>query len=540
MAELLKSGKSKDFDVILMVAEGNKQRVMGFTFSFFFPKTRFAYLDYVASAPERRKRGYGAALYESTREILLAKKCRGLFMDVPTDEKEKLKEISRLSINQKRLAFYERFGARPIIHTLYDNLSTKANQGYLTFLVFDDLETGRPLRKSELRQSIKQILAIKGPMDATDQKLKQIIYSVNEDPVQLRMPRYIKSELVVNKNNLSYTPIDIVSSGDANHIHHLKEKGYVERPARIHAILKGLQGITIREHKCKHFGEKYITEIHDPKMVHYLKEAETHLRPNQLLYPNVFPIRQPNRIPKTWDTRVGYYCMDTFTPVTSNCYKAAINAVDTALTGAELVLKGAPLCYALCRPPGHHAERKTFGGFCYFNNAAIAAHYLAKHGKVAFLDIDYHHGNGSQDIFYQRDDVYFISIHGHPRQAYPYFAGYRDESGEGDGKGFNKNFPLYPNTSDDTYCETLSSALKLLEKFNPAYLVISLGFDIMAGDPTGTFEITGKGMFRIGTKIRSLRKPTLIVQEGGYSLRNLRFGAHEFFTGIAQEPPSHT
>ncbi|MDX1410446.1 MAG: hypothetical protein R3330_19985, partial [Saprospiraceae bacterium] len=162
----------------------------------------------------------------------------------------------------------------------------------------------------------------------------------------------------------------------------------------------------------------------------------------------------------------------------------------------------------------------------------IAAQYLSRHGRVAFIDIDHHHGNGSQEIFYKRNDVYFVSIHGHPRTAYPYFAGYSDERGDGPGKGFNRNFPLYPGSDDDTYLKTLAEALNILRRFRPDFLVVSLGLDIMAGDPTGAFLVSVRGMQRIGALFGGFSVPMLIVQEGGYTLRNLRTGASAFFTGL--------
>ena len=140
--------------------------------------------------------------------------------------------------------------------------------------------------------------------------------------------------------------------------------------------------------------------------------------------------------------RAGYYCIDTFTPISRNAYPAARRGVDCALTAARELLAGRRIAYALVRPPGHHAERRSFGGFCYFNNNAIAAQYLTAYGRVAILDIDYHHGNGQQDIFYRRSDVLTVSIHGHPGFAYPYFSGFKEECGEGEGEGFNLNLPL--------------------------------------------------------------------------------------------------
>ncbi len=295
---------------------------------------------------------------------------------------------------------------------------------------------------------------------------------------------------------------------------------------------RGLGSITLKEYKTRPFPEKHILKVHHPDLVNFLKAGRKHLDSAQLLYPNVFPVRHPDRIPAAWEMRAGYYCIDTFTPVTANAYGAARNAVNAALTGAERLLKGAQRVYVLCRPPGHHAESRAFGGFCYFNNAAIAADHLTSAGRVAFLDIDHHHGNGSQEIFYRRDDVFFASIHGHPRLCYPYFAGYADETGAGKGEGYNKNFPLYPGVDDHEYCAALGKALDVLGRFKPHCLVVSLGFDIMAGDPTGTFNVSARGMYRIGKMLAETGLPILAVQEGGYSLRNLRVGAGEFFKGL--------
>jgi acetoin utilization deacetylase AcuC-like enzyme len=208
--------------------------------------------------------------------------------------------------------------------------------------------------------------------------------------------------------------------------------------------------------------------------------------------------------------------------------------VDCAVSAADLVLKGERLVYALCRPPGHHAEKRVYGGFCYFNNGAIAAHRLSALGRVAFLDVDYHHGNGSQDVFYRRDDVYFLSIHGHPNDAYPYFSGYADERGEGDGLGFNRNYPLPDGTDDRRWLHVLSLALKEVARFRPWVIVVSLGFDVMKRDPTGSFVVSPLGLRKAGEQIGRLNLPTLVVQEGGYLLRNLSRGARGFFSGLSR------
>jgi acetoin utilization deacetylase AcuC-like enzyme len=252
-----------------------------------------------------------------------------------------------------------------------------------------------------------------------------------------------------------------------------------------------------------------------------------------MVYPYVFPIRRTDRPPHDRSIRAGYYCIDTFTPLSRDAYKAARAAVNVALSGAEAILAGHPLAYSLCRPPGHHAERDTYGGFCYFCNGAIAAQHLRTQlDRVAVLDIDYHHGNGTQDIFYQRADVLTISIHGHPSFAYPYFSGFADEPGEGEGLGFNHNFPLPEHVADARYLEALDEALKLVRLFKPGALVVSLGLDIAKADPTGTWSVTPDGLFEIGQRIGGLRLPTLLVQEGGYNIRFLGRNAARMLTGV--------
>ena len=529
----MKDAVREKFEVILILAEGRKGRVLGFSLCFYYPDIKYGYLDYIAIEPDRSARGIGGALYEVTREALQLRKAKGLCCDVPPDERGMLKEPERLAINRRRLAFYERFGARPIIGTLYDQLETPANQGFLTFLVYDPLGQDRPLRRTELRRLIKRLFETKYAMSAEDARVRKIIASVKDDPVQIRAPRYRTPELKLPSQRLG--KLDVVAVGNEHQIHHLKERGYVERPARMDAIVRGLQVLSPIWHKPRECSAKLVREVHATDLVRFLKQAETKLKPNELLYPNVFPIRLAERRPKTWEMQAGYYCIDTFTPLTSEVYRAALRSVHSAVTGAELLLNGAQTVYSLARPPGHHAEKKVFGGFCYLNNAAIAAHRLSKNGRVAFLDIDYHHGNGSQNIFYERADVFFLSIHGHPRQAYPYFAGFADETGMGEGKGFNRNFPLNPGADDARYLKTLDAAIEVIRGYRPYCMVISLGFDTMRGDPTGTFLLTLKGIEEVGARLGKLGLPTLVVQEGGYSLANLRQGATRFFIGMAKE-----
>jgi acetoin utilization deacetylase AcuC-like enzyme len=208
---------------------------------------------------------------------------------------------------------------------------------------------------------------------------------------------------------------------------------------------------------------------------------------------------------------------DLSAPIMAGTYQAALGSANCALSGAQAVAEGARAAFALCRPPGHHAGKSYCGGYCYLNNAAIAGNWLSAKGKVAILDIDYHAGNGTQNIFYDRGDVLTISIHADPDFEYPSFAGYSTETGTGPGFGAHRNFPLPAGTDDEHYLSTLDEAIELIQSFAPASLVLSAGMDLYSGDPLGSFNVTKAGISEIGNRIAKLNLPTLIVMEGGYN-----------------------
>ncbi|MDA0368526.1 MAG: histone deacetylase family protein [Proteobacteria bacterium] len=520
-------------EFIVLVAEDDQGHLMGFSATYFFPDLRLAYLFYIASDPDRASRGIGGAVYEAMRELLIARGAKGLFLDAGPDDPALLKDRAGLAQNRQRLRFYERYGAFPVEGTLYEQVGNPANEGYRVFLLLDSLGRRKSVRRADARKFLQSMFKVQYGQAASHPYVRQIVNSFHDDPVKLRPARYLKAEPPATPRTKlpRLRPLALVVS-ERHRIHHLREKGYVERPVRIDAVLRGLESVPYTRYPLRRFGDEPIRQVHDPRFVAYLASMSEKLGPKELLYPEVFPVRRPDRRPKELKSRAGYYCMDTFTPLTRNVFRAAKAAVDCALTAADLVLEGERMAYALCRPPGHHAEPALYGGFCYFNNAAVAAHWLSYNGKVAVLDIDYHHGNGTQEIFYTRRDVYTASIHGTPYNSYPHFAGFVDERGEGEGKGFNKNYPLPRGVTTERYLEVLEDALKQVRRFAPKWFVVSLGYDIMSGDPTGSFLLDAPGMRSIGEMIGRMGLPTLVVQEGGYSVWNLRQGAQAFFTGL--------
>jgi len=522
------------YRTILLTSQTADRRVTGFSLILHFPEINSSLLDFIAIRPQIKGGGLGSALYEASRDMLQRLGSRGLYLEALPDDPTVVKDPALLKENRRRLNFYEYYGVYPITGTAYES---PIGDSPAPYLLFDSLGRVRPLGRRECRAAVRLILQRKYGHIVTQEYIDMVARSIKDDPVRFREPRYNRVEIVqpaVSANERLQREMALISSS-VHRIHHVRERGYVERPARIEILEQVLSETGLFD--CvppRSHGGRLLREVHDPDFVTYLKTVCEKLAPSRPVYPYVFPIRRPERKPKELAVRAGYYCIDTFTPLDQNAYRAARAAVDVALSGAQELLDGRPVAYSLCRPPGHHAGRRVFGGFCYFNNAAVAAQALSGEGKVAVLDIDFHHGNGTQDIFWTRADVLTVSIHGHPNYAYPYFSGFADEIGEGFGRGCNRNFPLPENAGDEPYLNTLDRALDVTVRFKPTFVIIALGYDTMTGDPTGSFALSSKTLQTIGTRLASLHRPLLIVQEGGYSLRNLRRGSAAFFRGISR------
>jgi acetoin utilization deacetylase AcuC-like enzyme/GNAT superfamily N-acetyltransferase len=533
LPEQLRNPFKYRFRSILFVAEGSKGRVRGFALLLHEPTLKFCYLDYISAARQMTGRGIGGALYERVREEALHLKTIGIFFESLPDSPKLSHDPEIRKQNAARLRFYERYGARPIINTLYET-PLKPGSDNPPYLVYDDLGQDKELRRHTARAIVRAILERKYGDVAPPGYIEEVVESFKDDPVKLREPKYLKREFPIRVECSLPTDKRIALLVNDQHvIHHVRERGYTESPVRIDVILRELNRTDMfQKFEPHHFSEKYIRAVHDSRFVSYLKKVCANLEPRNSVYPYVFPIRNAARPPKDLPLRAGYYCIDTFTPLNRNAYIAAKRAVDCALTAADKILEGHRVAYALVRPPGHHAEHRAFGGFCYLNSTAIAAQYLSNTGRTAILDIDHHHGNGQQNIFYERADVLTVSIHGHPSFAYPYFSGFRDEKGIGEGKGYNVNFPLPENVDSKHYREILAEALKRVANFHPRFLVVALGLDTAKGDPTGTWSLSAKDFEANGRMIGSLYLPTLVLQEGGYGTRVLGVNARHFFTGL--------
>lgn len=322
-------------------------------------------------------------------------------------------------------------------------------------------------------------------------------------------------------HNLHHPPYEIFEYG--------QRIEYYEQPSRIDNILNVMREDPRFELlTAENFGLEPILRTHSPTYVNFLRTIYRDWLTTAEDVPDgqgLFPTTRPNaRVSEQANgpfALLGKYVTDLSAPIHENTYIAALNSAHCALSASNALLNGDFVAIGLCRPPGHHAGVSNAAGYCYLNNTAIAGNWLSRSGKVAILDIDYHAGNGTQEIFYDRTDVLTLSIHADPAFDYPYFVGFGDEIGENEGYGYHQNYPLPIGTEKEAYIETLYKAIHRIKEFAPDHLVLAAGFDTYKDDPLCSFKLSGKTYTKIGEAIAALGIKTQINLEGGYYIPKL-------------------
>lgn len=310
-----------------------------------------------------------------------------------------------------------------------------------------------------------------------------------------------------------------------------------EVPERADRLLAAATSCGLIAEEPADHGLEFISAVHTQRYLTYLQNIYARWMRieggSSEVVPGIHPDRRDGGYPASAAGQAGWHHCDTASPVSADTWGSALWSAHTAAEAAKKVLGGDRACYALSRPPGHHATREVASGFCYLNNAAVAATVLrTRHARVAILDVDLHHGNGTQEIFYERPDVFTVSIHADPVRFYPFFWGYAEERGSGPGQGFNLNLPLARGTADDRYLQTLDAAITAIRKFSPGAIVIALGLDAYEGDPLRGLAVSTEGFDRIGQRIAGMRLPTVLVQEGGYICDALGDNLSAFLQGF--------
>ncbi len=313
-----------------------------------------------------------------------------------------------------------------------------------------------------------------------------------------------------------------------------------EQPERVERLLDGARAAGLSVERPADHGLGPISAIHTPEYLDFLKRIYQRWQyiegASEEVIPNIHPIARGGTYPASAVGQAGYHMADTSCPISAETWDSACWSAWSAVSAADAVMTGESAAYALCRPPGHHAFRDVAGGFCFFNNSAIAAQRLRRSAeRVAIIDVDLHHGNGTQGVFYERADVLTVSIHADPVRFYPFFWGHADERGEGLGLGYNFNLPLARKSNDAAYMEALSAALRRVEAFSPDAIVIALGLDAFEKDPFGGLSVSTPGFARIGEAIAGLDLPAVIVQEGGYLCDELGDNLTSFLTGYGSK-----
>jgi len=312
-----------------------------------------------------------------------------------------------------------------------------------------------------------------------------------------------------------------------------------EQPARTDALLGAVRALGIEVIEPADHGPGAIADVHTAEYLQFLQTIYERWQripdASPEVIPNIHPDRRTASYPKSAVGQAGYHQADTACPISAATWESAYWSAQTAIEAANLVLGGADAAYALCRPPGHHAYADLAGGFCFLNNTAIAAQACVRAGlRPAILDVDLHHGNGTQGIFYARGDVLTVSIHADPERYYPFFWGHAHERGEGAGLGANLNLPIPRGTADDGFLEALEPGLTRIATFAPDILIVALGLDPFEGDPFAGLAVSTPGFARIGAAAAGLGLPSVIVQDGGYLCPELGYNLQSFLTGFSE------
>ncbi len=320
-------------------------------------------------------------------------------------------------------------------------------------------------------------------------------------------------KVIFSPEQLRHAPPEIMSSGVMEAAH--------EIPARAERLLAAATAAGLTHELPADAGMEPLAAVHTGRYLRFLENIHARWQrvpgASAVIFPNVHPNAADTVYPASAVGQVGYHVFDGAAPITRDTWHSSLASAWTAVHAAREVTAGAPSCYALCRPPGHHAGKEIAGGFCYLSNSAIAAQVLrGDYERVAVLDVDVHHGNGTQDVFYDRADVLTISLHADPVRFYPFFWGAADERGTGAGEGCNLNLPLPRGTAGDEYLDALEDALDAVARFGAGALVVALGLDAYAGDPLTGLALTTDDFGAIGERIHALGLPTVLVQEGGY------------------------
>ena len=312
-----------------------------------------------------------------------------------------------------------------------------------------------------------------------------------------------------------------------------------ECPVRAEHIIERVRKVALGDIVApQHFEIDAVARVHDADFIRFLETCWSEWQAvgyRGEAIPTCWPARgmQQQRVPRHIDGKLGHYALAAETSISNGTWEAARASVDVALSAQAAMRDGAREAFALCRPPGHHAAADMYGGYCFINNAAVATQAFLDQGagRVALLDVDFHHGNGSQAIFYGRDDVMFLSLHGDPEEAFPHFLGYADETGQGAGEGFNHNYPMGPGTAFHTWGAALEDACAKINNYAPDALVVSLGVDTFENDPISFFKLTSDDFKRYGATIGRLGLPTLFIMEGGYAVEEIGINAVNVLQG---------